>query len=94
MISPPNSTVDIKVTKQNGKVRVAVKDKGIGIDKKLHPLIFQKFSQIDNTDKRHSGGTGLGLAISKGLAEKMGGEIEFTSTIGKGSTFYFELQEA
>lgn len=92
--SPPNSTVDINVAKQNGNVRVYVKDKGIGIDEKLHPLIFQKFSQVDSTDERHLGGTGLGLAISKGFVEKMGGVIGFTSTIGEGSTFYFDLPEA
>ena len=91
--SPPNSTVEISISKQQGNVRVAVQDKGVGIDEKLRPMIFQKFSQVDSTDKRHSGGTGLGLAISKGFVEKMGGKIGFTSSIGKGSIFYFDLPE-
>ena len=89
--SPANSTVEINVTNLDGNIRVAVKDKGIGIDEKLQPTIFQRFSQIDSTDVRHSGGTGLGLAISKELIEKMGGVIGVTSTPGKGSTFYLDL---
>ena len=89
--SPANSTVEISVNRMNGKIRVAVKDKGVGIDKNLQPTIFHKFAQVDSTDTRHSGGTGLGLAISKELIEKMGGEIGLTSTIGKGSTFYLDL---
>jgi len=92
--SPANSTVEINVSHINGNIRVAINDKGVGIDKKLHQTIFQKFSQVDSTDERHSGGTGLGLVISKELVEKMGGEIGFTSSIGKGSTFYFDLPKA
>jgi len=89
--SPANSTVEINVSHLNGNIRVAVKDKGIGIDEKSQATIFEKFSQIDSTDERHSGGTGLGLAISKELVEKMGGGIGFTSTLGEGSSFYLDL---
>lgn len=91
--SPENSTVDITVTKQNKYVRITVTNKGHGIEEKFRPLIFQKFSQSDSTDTRHSGGTGLGLAISKELVERMGGIIEFTTSIGSGSSFYFDLPE-
>lgn len=92
--SPANSTVEINVSHINGNIRIAVKDKGVGIDKESQQTIFQKFSQVDSTDVRHSGGTGLGLAISKELVEKMGGEIGFISSIGKGSTFYLDLPKA
>lgn len=89
--SPANSTVDISVTNQNKYVRFTVKDKGHGIDEKFSLLIFQKFSQSDSTDSRHSGGTGLGLAITKELVERMNGKIGFTTSIGKGTSFYFDL---
>ena len=88
--SPRNSIVEIVVSEQNGNVRVNVKDKGIGIDEQSQPMIFEKFSQVDSTDERHSGGSRLGLDISRELVEKMGGEIGITSTIGKGSTFYLD----
>ncbi len=91
--SPPNSTVEINVTKQNEHIRIAVKDKGLGIDKELRPFIFQKFFQVDSTDQRHSSGTGLGLVISKKFIENMGGKIEFTTETGKGTTFFLELPE-
>ena len=91
--SPPNSIVEIKATKHDKHVRVAIKDRGDGIDKKLWPTMFQKFSQADSTDMRHSGGSGLGLAISKGFVEKMGGKIGFTTAVETGTTFYFDLPE-
>ncbi len=53
--------------------------------------IFTHFSQADSSDTREKGGTGLGLAISKEIIERQGGAIGFTSTPGRGTTFYFEL---
>ena len=91
--SPANSTVDITVTKQDMYVRVTVTDKGHGIKEEYRSLIFQKFSQSDSSNTRHSGGTGLGLAISKELVEGMGGEIGFTTAIGSGTSFYFNFPE-
>ena len=91
--SPANSTVEVRVTKEDKYVRVTVKDKGNGIEEQFRPLIFQKFIQHDSSDTRHTGGTGLGLAISKELVERMGGEIGFSTTMGVGSCFYFSLPE-
>ena len=91
--SPSGSTVDITLRKKDGSVRVSVKDKGIGIKEECYPYIFQKFSQIDNSNKRHVGGTGLGLVIAKGFVEKMGGTIGFTSVEDEGTEFYIDLPE-
>lgn len=91
--SPQNSNVDIRVTKQDNNVRVTVTDIGKGIDEEFRPLIFNKFIQADSTNTRHAGGSGLGLAISKELIERMGGKIGFTTAIGSGTSFYFDLPE-
>jgi len=73
------------------KVRIEIEDTGVGIPAYAHGRIFENFSQADSSVNRKFGGTGLGLAISKGLVEGMGGTIGFTSTVGKGTTFFFEL---
>ena len=91
--SPPDSIIDIKVTRQGDHLRINVIDKGNGIEEDFRPLIFQKFSQASAKNKRHPGGTGLGLAISKTFIEKMGGKIGFSTKIGCGTNFYLELPE-
>ncbi|HJV33464.1 PocR ligand-binding domain-containing protein [Geomonas sp.] len=69
------------------QVTLSVTDTGIGIPEDKKHLLFQVFSQVDESHSRSYGGTGLGLVISKGIVERMGGTISFTSEDGKGSTF-------
>jgi signal transduction histidine kinase/DNA-binding response OmpR family regulator len=66
-----------------------VSDTGIGIPTEKHELVFEPFSQADNSTTRRYGGSGLGLSISKTLVEMMGGEMWFESEFEKGSTFHF-----
>ena len=67
----------------DGRVEVAVADRGVGIPAELLPKIFDPFFTTKDVDK----GTGLGLAISHGIVERHRGRIEVESTVGSGTTF-------
>jgi signal transduction histidine kinase len=77
--------------KENNNLVFYVKDNGIGILPEKQKELFQKFYQIDTSERRPIGGTGLGLAISKGLVEKLGGTISVKSDGKTGTTFYMKF---
>ena len=70
----------------------SMRDTGIGIAPEKQEHIFSGFSQAESNTTRRFGGTGLGLSISKRLVDLMGGELQLHSTLGKGSTFYFQIR--
>jgi two-component system sensor histidine kinase VicK len=66
--------------------QIVVEDSGIGIPAEELDRIFERFYQVDDSQKRKQGGTGLGLAICKDIIEHYAGTISATSTVGKGSS--------
>ena len=74
------------------RLEVTVRDSGIGIAPENQARIFEAFTQAEASTTRRFGGTGLGLVISTRLIRLMGGELELTSEVGKGSTFTFALE--
>ena len=69
-----------------------ISDTGIGIPSEKQKTLFDSFTQVDTSTTRRYGGTGLGLAIVKQLCELMGGSVNVTSQIGKGSEFKFTIK--
>ncbi|MGJ8676377.1 MAG: response regulator [Akkermansiaceae bacterium] len=68
-------------------IQITVTDTGIGFDPTIAEQLFQPFKQADASTTRKYGGSGLGLAICRQLIETMGGNIQATSTLGKGAQF-------
>jgi len=89
--SPFNEAISINVTKQSSVIRFEIIDKGIGIEKQFHDLIFEKFGQIKAKEQGQISSTGLGLAFCKIAIESQGGRIGVISEINCGSTFWFEM---
>ena len=73
------------------RLRVAVRDSGIGFDESLAAGLFDRFSQADNSITRRFGGTGIGLSICKQLVDLMGGHVQVRSRPGVGSTFSLDI---
>jgi signal transduction histidine kinase/CheY-like chemotaxis protein len=72
-------------------LRCEIQDTGIGVPDSARATMFGQFQQADATTTRRFGGTGLGLAISRKLARMMGGELDYDSEPGVGSTFWLEV---
>jgi len=73
------------------RVRIAVRDTGIGVPPESIERLFECFYQAETGSRRRHGGTGLGLAITQRLVHLMGGVLGVESDVGRGSTFWFEL---
>jgi signal transduction histidine kinase len=83
--SPENSNIDIMTGWENGRLKLTVKDEGIGIPEEYKGHLFERFYRASNAINIQ--GTGLGLHIVSKYLELMGGEISFESELYKGSVF-------
>ena len=87
----PGGRIEVRVEDQPDRLRVAVRDSGIGIPASDLPRIFERFYRVDKARSRDLGGTGLGLSIVKHLVQSMGGEVFVESVPDEGSVFTFTL---
>ena len=85
-------TVKVSMVHKDNRVRISVKDKGVGIDPADIPFLFQKFSRGKDIGRLHANGAGLGLYVGKNLIEALNGSISVESEgPGKGATFTIDL---
>ena len=95
--TPELGKIDFKISlieekEKNAKIRFLVKDSGIGIPEDKVDNIFQPFIQVDNESNRQYEGTGLGLSICSHIIESLDSKVHVESSIGNGSTFWFDLE--
>lgn len=83
--------VTVTETVTDGVVRISITDTGEGISKDQLPLIWDRYYKVDKVHRRATVGTGLGLSIVKRILELHGAVYGVSSTMGKGSTFWFSL---
>jgi PAS domain S-box-containing protein len=92
--SPDGGDVIVELAGGAGRVRVTVRDHGLGIPPSEHERIFEKFYRLDPALTRGVGGSGLGLYISRELVSRMGGSLTVRSQAGEGAAFVVELPAA
>lgn len=90
-VSPNGEKVRVSLELAAQALHVSVADAGPGIPEEFRDQIFERFSQLDASTTRRKGGTGLGLAICKAIVEQFGGQIDFHSKLGIGTSFFFTL---
>ena len=88
--SPEGSKIEVGVELGFGRVKIYVKDHGVGIPLKQQDRVFSKFFRADNVSKTVPG-SGLGLYVAKSMVESHGGKIWFESKENLGTTFFVEL---
>ena len=83
--------VDVRLHEESSRVRIEVKDQGLGVPRVEQERIFEKFYRLDAAMSRGVGGSGLGLFISREIVTQMGGSLSVHSVEGVGSTFTVTL---
>ena len=88
-----HGTVEVKCTCTPKRIRISIKDSGIGLPPEKMAQLFQPFNRLGQEGGTEEG-TGMGLVVTKQLIELMGGSINVESTVGVGSEFWVELNRA
>ncbi len=86
----PQGRVDVAAALEGPRLSVRVTDTGQGIPPEAAPHMFERFYRVPDSEGFVSG-TGLGLPIARRIIEALGGELNFESQIGIGTTFFFDL---
>ncbi|HSD18238.1 MAG TPA: ATP-binding protein [Thermomonas sp.] len=92
--TPPGGRILLAARVRGERVRIEVRDSGIGISPVHQPRVFDEFFQVGNPERDHRKGFGLGLAIVSRLAALLGGRVELRSRLHGGSCFQIDLPRA
>jgi two-component system sensor histidine kinase SenX3 len=84
----------VELARGAGRVRLTVRDQGLGVPAGEQERIFEKFYRLDPALTRGVGGSGLGLFISRELVTRMGGSLTVRSQSGEGAAFVVDLPAA
>lgn len=84
--TPAPGRIGLSLRRENGHVRLTVRDSGVGISAEALPHVFERFYRADPARSRDPGGTGLGLSIAHWIVQQHGGEIALESEPGRGTT--------
>ncbi|MCA9973965.1 MAG: PAS domain-containing protein [Anaerolineales bacterium] len=88
---PESSTIELAVTQQEARVRVAVADRGPGVPAGYGPQLFQRFARTQSAAATAQVGAGLGLFVAKSIVEAHGGQMGVADREGGGAVFWFTL---
>src|SRR5579859_536366 len=89
--TPDRGQIEVSAEREDGEVRVSVRDTGVGIAAEDQARIFDEFQQAKHVGGKPVEGTGLGLTLSKKFVELQGGRIWVDSQLVHGSTFTFTI---
>jgi two-component system heavy metal sensor histidine kinase CusS len=87
-------TVSLSARRQDGQIRIEIRDTGSGISAEVLPRVFDRFYRADPARSRNSGGVGLGLAIVQQIVFLHGGDVQIASEAGRGTTVSVLLPRA
>lgn len=87
----PHGTILVACRRRGERVRIEVRDSGVGIPSAAQEIVFQEFVQLDNAERSRNKGLGLGLAIVRRLADLLDHRLELRSAPGRGAVFAVEL---
>lgn len=89
--TPEKGRIEIKLNKGEKNALLEIGDTGIGISEEEIHMVFDRFYRTEESRSRDTGGSGLGLSIVKRLVEKMNGNIQIESEVGKGTQVIIRL---